>query len=148
MTVEEHNSLGRAIVHVARAHKYAAQLLLQKLGLHPGQEFLLMLLDRLGETRLTTLSEHLEVQPPTASKMVARLEKEGFLQRIPDPTDTRATLICLSDEGRALIPKIMEIWDELERMTVEGLSQAEILLLSRMLRQITQNLGEPPGGSC
>ena len=148
MTVKDHNSLGRAIVQVARAHKYAAQLLLQKLGLHPGQEFLLMLLDRLGETRLTTLSEHLEVQPPTASKMVARLEKEGFVQRIPDPTDTRATLICLSDEGRALIPRIIEVWDELESITVEGLSQAEVMLVTRILRQITHNLGEPPGGSC
>ncbi|GGJ46485.1 MarR family winged helix-turn-helix transcriptional regulator [Deinococcus roseus] len=148
MTVEDQHSLGRAIVQMARTHKYAAQLLLQKLGLHPGQDFLLLLLDRVGETRLTTLSEHLEVQPPTASKMVARLEKEGFLERIPDPTDTRATLICLSPAGKALIPQIVEVWDELEKLTVQGLSQAEIMLLNRMFKQITQNLGEPPGGFC
>lgn len=146
MFPEHKATLGWAIVQVARAHRHRAQLMLQEMGLHTGQEFLLVTLDAMEEVRITTLSEKLGVQVPTASKMVGRLENEGFVERTSDPTDTRATLIRLSDTGKALIPRIQQVWQALEDTCMEGLSPAEALLLTRLLRQITLNLGDAPEG--
>ena len=34
--------------------------------------------------------------------MVATLERDGYLQRVTDPGDARAKLVCLTPRGRAL----------------------------------------------
>lgn len=36
------------------------------------------------------------------SKLVARLERRGLLQRTPDPHDRRATCLVLTEQGRAI----------------------------------------------
>lgn len=59
---------------------------------------------RLGEhgTRLTELAEAAQVTKQTAGYLVDQLERAGYVERRPDPTDARARLVCLSDRGRAV----------------------------------------------
>jgi DNA-binding MarR family transcriptional regulator len=59
---------------------------------------------RLGEhgTRLTELAEAAQVTKQTAGYLVDQLERAGYVERRPDPTDSRARLVCLSERGRAV----------------------------------------------
>jgi DNA-binding MarR family transcriptional regulator len=59
---------------------------------------------RLGDagSRLTELAEAAQVTKQTAGYLVDQLERAGYVERRPDPTDARARLVCLSERGRAV----------------------------------------------
>lgn len=50
-------------------------------------------------TRLTDLAEQAQVTKQTAGFLVDQLERAGYVERVPDPDDGRARLICLSPRG-------------------------------------------------
>ena len=52
--------------------------------------------------RLGVLGRHLMLSQPGLSRLVERLVERGLLARQPDPADARATLLSLTDEGRAV----------------------------------------------
>ncbi|MEE6295023.1 MarR family winged helix-turn-helix transcriptional regulator [Georgenia wangjunii] len=72
-------------------------------GLAPNQLSLLAMLDSLGEARLADVAEQHMVDPSVISRQVAGLEQAGHVHRRPDPGDRRATLVSLTDEGRAAL---------------------------------------------
>lgn len=59
-------------------------------------------IDRHG-TRLTDLAARAGMTHQSMSELVAVLERRGYLERRPDPTDGRARLVCLTAEGRRLL---------------------------------------------
>ena len=56
---------------------------------------------RLGDqgTRLTDLAAAAQVTKQTAGFLVDQLERAGYVERRPDPTDARARLICIAERG-------------------------------------------------
>src|SRR5215468_9156148 len=42
------------------------------------------------------------VQPPTMTKIVAKLEDRGLVQRTPHPTDGRQVILAPTEQGRAM----------------------------------------------
>jgi len=52
-----------------------------------------------GPHRVTDLALLEQVAQPTMSNLVARLEDHGLVERIPDPSDSKATLISITTEG-------------------------------------------------
>ncbi|HJQ78155.1 MAG TPA: MarR family transcriptional regulator [Acidimicrobiia bacterium] len=76
-----------------------------------------------GGTRLTELANRANITPQAMGELVDELEELGYVSRQPDPTDRRAKLIVLTDEGRAAV--------EAGRQTIVGLEQ-----------RITEILGE------
>lgn len=55
---------------------------------------------RLGPLTLGELAAVEQVQPPTMTKIVVRLEERGFVLREVDERDRRVTRVRVSDEGR------------------------------------------------
>jgi DNA-binding MarR family transcriptional regulator len=72
-------------------------------------------------TRLTELADRAQVTKQTASLLVAALEREGLVERVPDPDDGRARLIRLSARGRAAAQRAMEVVIGVEREWAEHL---------------------------
>ena len=56
-----------------------------------------------GEQRLSALALQLGVDGSVASRQVAVLERSGLITRRPDPQDGRASLLGLSEAGRAVL---------------------------------------------
>lgn len=54
-------------------------------------------------SRLTELAHRANITPQAMGELVDELEDLGYLTRQPDPTDGRAKLIMLTDEGRAAV---------------------------------------------
>jgi DNA-binding MarR family transcriptional regulator len=52
-------------------------------------------------TRLTELAEMAQVTKQTAGSLVDQLERRGYVERVPDPTDARARLVRIAERGRA-----------------------------------------------
>lgn len=55
-------------------------------------------------TRLTELAEQAQVTKQTAGFLVDQLEKAGWVERVPDPSDKRARLVRISAKGNEAIP--------------------------------------------
>ena len=58
-------------------------------------------LDELGPTRISELAKADRSSQPTMSTLVQRQEDSGLVRREPDPADSRASLISLTDAGLA-----------------------------------------------
>ncbi len=55
-------------------------------------------------TRISVLADRANIAKQTATALVDRLERSGYVVRVPDPTDGRATLVRATDRGRAATP--------------------------------------------
>ncbi|MBF9132575.1 MarR family transcriptional regulator [Plantactinospora sp. S1510] len=49
------------------------------------------------------LADTERVQPPTMTKIVAKLEERGLVQRTPHPTDGRQVILATTDTGRTVL---------------------------------------------
>ena len=52
-------------------------------------------------TRLTDLAEQAQITKQSAGFLVDQLERAGYAERVPDPTDARARLVRIAPRGRA-----------------------------------------------
>jgi DNA-binding MarR family transcriptional regulator len=60
-------------------------------------------IEELGPLRVSDLAQADRCSQPTASTMVQRLERRGWVQRAADPDDSRAVRISVTDAGRQLL---------------------------------------------
>lgn len=70
--------------------------------LSPGSASALATLVWSGPMRLGDLAAAERVTAPTMSRIVAGLDRDGYVVRTPDPDDGRAQLLAPSEQGRAL----------------------------------------------
>lgn len=109
-------------------------------GLHPGQDLLLMCLWQSPGIRLADLARQLEVEPPTVTKMISRLERSGLVERRTDPDDARVTLAHPTPRSRLLEAMVRRVWAELEDALLEGMPAADVDALHRLLTVATTAL--------
>lgn len=124
----------------ARAHRRRAAIALAPLGLHPGQELLVGILAKRGSATQVQLARILGVEPPTIAKMVGRLEAAGFAERTPDPRDSRAKLVRLTDRGADAAAQVGAVWVDLAQLTSAALTPEEAAELTRLLTLVTDRL--------
>ncbi len=72
------------------------------------QARLLALLDELGPSRVSALAAADHSSQPTVTTQVQRLDAAGWITRSADPTDARASVIALSDDGHAALARVRE----------------------------------------
>ncbi|MCU1526522.1 MAG: hypothetical protein JWP75_285 [Frondihabitans sp.] len=131
---------------IAREHRSLAAALLRDYGLYPGQELLLQYLWAEEPRLQSDLARLLEIEAPTATKMLQRMEAAGLLSRSKSPDDARQMLVRLTEDGRALREPIRAIWEQLERGTTATLSAAEQRELARLLRKVRAAVAESRAG--
>ena len=117
--------ISHAIFRVGRLHKMMAGNLLRGVGLHPGQELVMMYLWELGPQRQTDLIRLVASDAATMTRTIRRLEQAGFVRRSPVAGDKRAFLIEPTAASRALRPQVEQIWSQLEQIAVGGVSEGE-----------------------
>lgn len=52
------------------------------------------------------LADTERVQPPTMTRIVAKLEERGLVQRTPHPTDGRQIILSMTESGRAVFARL------------------------------------------
>lgn len=125
---------------VAKAHRAVAFSLLRDLNLAPGQELLLMMLWKREPRHQAEITRELAVEPPTAAKMLARMERAGVISRERCEEDRRVVLVSLTGKGRQLREPVRAVWSELERRTIAGLSEEDQEELTRLLNMVLANV--------
>jgi MarR family transcriptional regulator, organic hydroperoxide resistance regulator len=128
------------LVQVMKAHRQYAEVMLNKLGLHAGQEMILFQLWDEDGIPQSQIAECMCVELPTVTKMVQRMEASGLVERRQDPDDARVSRVFLTEHSRKIGERVLEVWAQLEEQTLAGLTDAERMLLRRLLLQIGGNL--------
>ena len=133
-------TLSYHLAQLCKAHRGQAEALLSDIGLHTGQEILLMHMWQNDGCIQTELVDQLCVQPATITKSLDRLEAAGFVQRRADADDRRVSRIYLTPAGRALEAKVEIAWRELERRSFDQLSPDERATLQRLIVKVRESL--------
>ena len=142
MDYEFAGALNNAVRLLSLRHRTRAATLLAPLGLHPGQEALLLELERNGPRIQAQLSAPLGCEPPTVTQMCRKLEAAGHVSRRPDDADRRVSIVELTASGHALAERIRQLWCDLAEETVQGLDPATITQLPGILQAMTRNVDD------
>ncbi len=105
----------------ARAHTAAVMARLAQRGYDDfpfASASLLWLIDE-GGTRSTVLAQRAGVTKQAMSQLVRLMERQGYLEQVPDPTDTRAKVVWVTARGEAVKTACVAVREELNR-TVSG----------------------------
>ena len=103
-----------------------------------GNRFILAELEKVGlsdiaPSNMSELAKQVHRTKSTVTALVEKLERNGYVLRIPDPEDSRGVLVRLTDKGRALEPAFEAISNGLQRLITDRLSEEEAALLARLL---------------
>ena len=118
-------------------------------GLQPGWFDLLAALRRSGkpyELNPTTLMETTMLSSGGMTKRLDRLDEAGLIERRPDPSDRRGTLIRLTRRGKTILDKAVEAHARNEDALLRSLTAADRRALDDLLRKLLAGL-EPPSDS-
>lgn len=87
--------------------------------------------------RVTDLAAHAGMTKQSMHELVGHLERHGYLRREPDPSDTRARLVWLTERGRQLEGQMHEAVDCLLRNWCARLGHDRYEALWSSLQEIT-----------
>ena len=138
---------GYLLARACKAHRGNVGAALAEVGLHVGQEMVLLHLWREDGLSPSELAERLGVEPPTVTNMLSRMERAGLLERCRDPEDARCTRVYLTEKGRRLHEPVERRWEEAEKRALAGITAEEEYLLRGLLARIHDNLTRKRG-SC
>ncbi|SCF38838.1 DNA-binding transcriptional regulator, MarR family [Micromonospora viridifaciens] len=65
------------------------------------------------------------VQPPTMTRIVAKLEERGLVQRTPHPTDGRQVILAATEGGRAMLEQFERARNEWLASRLAALTEEE-----------------------
>lgn len=109
---------------------------IRKKGLNPTEFGVLELLFHQGDQPLQKIGDKILLASGSITYVVDKLEKKGYLARIPCEEDRRITFASITEKGRELLEGIFpDHWQQIERITA-GLSAGEkeeaIVLLKKL----------------
>jgi DNA-binding MarR family transcriptional regulator len=135
------NNIGRMFQRAARAYSDVALIKLRDYG-HDGLTLfhtaLISNLDLEGN-RITTLAQRAGVSKQAMGQLVGDLEQRGYIERIPDPNDGRATLIKFTEQGWQLLQDAYLVKLAIETEYTEILGEAGMKELWRLLKGLIKS---------
>jgi DNA-binding MarR family transcriptional regulator len=99
--------------------------------LSPTQGAALATIDCHGPLTPSELATRERIQRPTATRVLARLEEAGLIERTADPVDRRSTLVATSAQGRAVLAGIRARKDAYLVTRLDLLSPDDLATLER-----------------
>ena len=85
----------------------------------------------------------LEIEPISVSRLLDRMELQGWITRDNDPKDRRVRLVLPTQKALDAFNHIKSIADEVYADALQGLGEAERLALMTGLSLIVSNLSNP-----
>lgn len=107
-------------------------------------------LSRAGACRLGDLVRTEQIKQPALTAAVAKLERDGLVQRSPDPSDGRASMLSLTAAGQSIVSRRHADRVERLRRLVDRLPPADrerLLGIADVFDQIIELAGEPDHNS-
>jgi DNA-binding MarR family transcriptional regulator len=114
-------------------------------GLSYVQFQLLARLNSRGPLTMTDLADGVVYSRSGLTYQAGLLEQAGLITRSPSPDDERATLVAISDNGRALLGRVMPGHIEVTRLLLDPLSGQDLDHLRDIMTRVRDHMrAQPP----
>ena len=81
-----------------------------------------------------------QIEQPTMTQLLARMERDGLIRRTPNPHDKRSSLISLTPSALQKLPDARAVLVEGNTVALRGFTEEETATLSQLLRRVAKNL--------
>lgn len=139
--MELNQSLGFAINHVGRLLGASLAERLAPLGLTPAQWVVLEYVSQRPATHQEQIARDLGSDAATLTGVLARLETQGYVDRVEDPHDRRRKLVRPGVRPRP--PVASGYATAVNDKALQGFTDSERVLLFAFLGRLQQNLTHP-----
>lgn len=107
---------------------------LKEYGLYNAQWSVLFCLKQFGPMTQTEIWQYLNVEAPTVTRTLSKLEESGWAERV-EGTDKRQRIVCLTPKAEAKVAEIEDRVTRLETDMLSDLSPAQQKQLQDLLKK-------------
>ncbi len=100
---------------------------------------ILFQLSRHDKMTMTEITAAIHRDKSTTTALIKKLEKEGYVERLTNPEDSRVTWICLTARGQEYTTATSDISRLLTDRACDGFSDEEKQTVYRLLERISTN---------
>lgn len=136
------SEFGPLLAETARAWRQRLDERLKPLGLSQAKWVALFRLARMSTAPTqAALAAELGIEGPTVTRLLARLEATGYVERRPAPGDRRLKVVHLTAKARAEAARIDRVAADLRAELLAGLDPAGFAAAWRLLLELRRRLG-------
>jgi len=138
---------------IAKIHQASGRIfskILKKSGIdeiNPAQGRILFVLWNKDEIPISELARRTMLSKSTLTSMLDRLEKAGYVVRVPSKEDRRTVLIKRTEKDKSLENKYIQVSNEMTNLFYHGFAQKEIDDFENYLKRILDNLSKTCTGT-
>lgn len=114
---------------------------LKKVGLFHSQWLIVYYLKQFETATLVEISNYLDVEKPTITRTVHRLEGQGLIKKIPSK-DKRERRIQLTEKGVQVFGEAKQLIDEFEVQILQDLSVQDLEVTENTIKHLKNRLKE------
>lgn len=134
------SSLGHLISVAARGFMRLSEARLKPLGFGVGYLPALVALENGRASSQRELARVIRIEQSSMAQMMVRMERDGLIERKPDPADRRSSRVVLTETARERLPGACKVLFEGNRDVLRGFSDEEAKQLSSMIGRVIANL--------
>lgn len=135
---------GLAAVRLSRIWRNSVDAELSKFGLTASTWRPLFHLGRLGDgVRPKDLAAALDIEPPSVVQLLDRLEVQGHVERRESAEDRRCKTLHLTEKGRAVHARTIDVSTQVAETLTAGISDAELAFCLSLFQRIEANRHHP-----
>jgi MarR family transcriptional regulator, transcriptional regulator for hemolysin len=131
---------GHLISLAARGFARLSEMRLKPLGFGIGHLPVLVALKDGHASTQRDLARFAKIGQPPMAQMLARMERDGIILRVPDEDDRRSSRIVLTATAEAQMPAAIQALFEGNNEAMEGFTEEESRLLVALLVRLIANL--------
>lgn len=131
---------GHLISLAARGFARLSEARLKPLGFGVGHLPVLVALQNGEASTQRDLARFARVEQPPMAQMLARMERDGLIERQPDPADGRSTHIRLTSVAQTRLPAAIGVLHCGNAEALQGFDEADTARLTELLKRLIANL--------
>jgi len=132
--------VGGWISRTYRRRFQLSEILLEQIGVGPGQVPILSQLNYHGELTQRELAEHTHVTAATISGTLKRMEKAGIVYRTDDNRDARVSIVRLTDKGKVIAEQARQQFIAADKEMLKGFTESECDMIVSCLERMRENI--------
>ncbi len=132
----------RNMLYISRCHNTFQRQRCVERNLIPSEMMLISTVCRQPGLSQREILQNLGIDKSRASHLLKELEVKGYVQRITAEQDARSIVVFPTEKALEVYPRIHENHEGFLHQALAGLSEKEILELTRLTEIIRKNAGE------
>lgn len=134
------DGIGTLIFLTSKSMEEAAEYEIKnKLGLTSSQWKVILALNLFDGLSQRELADRIYVDGSTLVPVIDKMEKNGLLERKPDPKDRRNNRLYLTKKSESIVDSIVEIILQLRKTFYKGLSKNDLESMRPRLKKMIDN---------